>query len=145
MGCRRMIQKRELSEVICTQFAIIWGTESPGDIISCQALLNGLQEHVPLQTMYYYYIIFNLNALVYCSNFLKTGDGYVYAHCRMVPNGIYNPDTYEPIVGDIDMRQRVRNHAIFASSCLFGYALVLYIRIHNMSTTILPNGLLTNF
>ena len=38
---------------------------------------------------------------------MSTGDGNVYAHCRMVPNGIYDPDTYEPIVGDIDMRQRV--------------------------------------
>ncbi|XP_033647551.1 superoxide dismutase [Cu-Zn]-like [Asterias rubens] len=50
------------------------------------------------------------------------GDGYVYAHCRMVPNGIYNPDTYEPIVGDIDMRQRAVGGQMDVKVFLYGFS-----------------------
>ncbi|XP_038068816.1 superoxide dismutase [Cu-Zn]-like [Patiria miniata] len=49
------------------------------------------------------------------------GDGNVYAHCRMVPNGIYDPDTYEPIVGDIDMRQRAVGGPMDVEVFLYGF------------------------
>ncbi|XP_022099112.1 superoxide dismutase [Cu-Zn]-like [Acanthaster planci] len=49
------------------------------------------------------------------------GDGNVYAHCRMVPNGIYDPDTYEPIVGDINMRQRAVGGQMDVKVFLYGF------------------------
>ena len=32
---------------------------------------------------------------------------YIFAHCRLMPNAAIERDFYEPIVGDIDFKQKV--------------------------------------
>lgn len=46
---------------------------------------------------------------------------YIYAHCRLLPNAGIDRDLYEPIVGDIDFKQKTTGGVLSMKLNLYGF------------------------